>query len=85
MGVAGGGAGELGLFEELHGTDDEEAPPKGVDGEGSQAGIDDEGSQAGIDEKISPGAGMGVLPPDVPTGMPHEDLGFTDSAEWLRG
>jgi len=76
MGVAGGGAGELGLFEELHRTDDEEAPPKGVDGEGSQAGID---------KKISPGAGMGVLPPDVPTGTPHEDLGFTDSVEWLRG
>ena len=68
--------GELGLFEELHGTDDEEAPPKGVDGEGSQAGID---------EKISPRASMSVLPPDVPTGTPHEDLGFTDSAEQLRG
>ena len=43
--------GELDLFEELHWTDDEETPVKGmddrapaprrVDGEGSQAGVDD--------------------------------------------
>ena len=32
-------------------------------------GVEDDGSQAGVDEEISPGAGIGVLPPnasDVP-------------------
>ena len=37
-------------------------------------GVEDDGSQAGVDEEISPGAGIGVLPPDVSESMPCKDL-----------
>ena len=41
-------------------------------------GVEDDGSQAGVDEEISPGAGIGVLPPnasDVPAPNGVEDDG----------
>jgi hypothetical protein len=77
---------------------DDEAP-KGVDVDvPAPNGVDDDGSQAGVDEEISPGAGIGVLPPDVSGVLPPDvsmprdasraiprDLGITDLLSRLRG
>lgn len=56
---------------------DDEAP-NGVDVDvPAPNGVDDDGSQAGVSEEISPGVGIGVLPPDISTqdvSTPCKDL-----------